>query len=94
MIFLFGKVIRYFSNCWKKEKIIDRINNQLGWFADAGSGPCFFVLDHCVNYIRELEVYSWKEDKDNEPEDGNDHMINSVQYAWLPYETKIGFGRK
>lgn len=83
-----------FNNAWKKEKIIDRINNQLGWFADAGSGPCFFVLDHCVNYIHELETYSWKEDKDNEPEDGNDHMINSVQYAWLPYETKIGFGRK
>lgn len=83
-----------FNPAWKKEKIIDRINNQLGWFADAGSGPCFFVLDHCVNYIHELETYSWKEDKDNEPEDGNDHMINSVQYAWLPYETKIGFGRK
>jgi len=83
-----------FNNAWKKEKIIDRINNQLGWFADAGSGPCFFVLDHCVNYIHELETYSWKEDNDNEPEDGNDHMINSVQYAWLPYEAKIGIGRK
>lgn len=82
-----------FNNAWKKEKIIDRINNQLNWFADAETGPCFYILDHCINYIHELEVYSWREDKDNEPEDGNDHMINSVQYAWLPYETKIGIRR-
>ena len=83
-----------FVNAWKKEKIIDRINTQLGWLADAGSEPCFFVLDHCTVYIHELEVYSWKEDKDNEPEDRNDHMVNSVQYGWLPYEKKIGIGRR
>ncbi len=83
-----------FVGAWKKEKIIDRINTQLGWFADAGSEPCFYVLDHCRTYIHELEVYSWKEDKDNEPEDKNDHMINSVQYGWLPYEKKIGIGRR
>ena len=52
------------------------------------------MLDHCRSYIHELEVYSWKEDKDNEPEDKNDHMVNSVQYGWLPYETKIGIGRR
>ena len=83
-----------FNNAWKKEQIIDRINNQLNWFADAGNGPCFFVLEECKNYIHELDVYSWDEEKDNVPEDGNDHMINSVQYAWLPYEMKIGIGRK
>lgn len=83
-----------FCPAWKKEKIIDRINNQLNWFAPAGGKPCFYIVDTCITYIRELEVYSWKEDKDNEPEDKNDHMINSVQYAWLPYETKIGLGRK
>lgn len=83
-----------FKNAWKKEKIIDRIINQLNWFADAGRAPCFYILDGCKTYIHELEVYSWKEDKDNEPEDGNDHMINSVQYAWLPFEVKIGTGRR
>lgn len=83
-----------FRPAWKKEKIIDRINNQLGWFAEGTDGPCFFVVDTCKTYIHELEVYSWKEDKDNEPEDGNDHMINSVQYGWLPYETRIGTGRR
>lgn len=51
------------------------------------------MLDHCQTYIHELETYSWKEDKDNEPEDRNDHMVNSVQYAWLPYEKRIGIGR-
>ena len=80
-----------FNDAWKKMEIIDRINAQLGWFA--GEEPYFYVVDTCENYIHELETYSWKEDKDNTPEDKNDHMINSVQYAWLPYEMKIGTGR-
>lgn len=25
-----------------------------------------------------------------EPEDGNDHCINSCQYAWLPFKSLIG----
>ncbi len=82
--------IYVFNNAWKKTTIIDRINLQLGWFADND----FFVLGHCKNYINELETYSWKEDKDNTPEDSNDHMINSVQYAFLPYRTKIGSEKK
>ena len=60
------------------------------WYAE----NCFFVLEHCKNYINELEIYSWQEDKDNTPEDKNDHMINSVQYAWLPYKKKIGLPEK
>ena len=27
------------------------------------------------------------------PEDGNDHMINSTQYGWIPYRDKIGVKR-
>ena len=50
-----------------------------------------FVVDTCVTYIRELKTYSWCDKKDKiEPEDGNDHMINSVQYAWMPFKLKIG----
>lgn len=90
---LFGSVYNFLPS-WKKEKLIDRINVQLGWFAEGNGGPFFYIVDSCVTYMHELEVYSWKEDKDNEPEDGNDHMINSVQYGWLPYETKIGARRK
>ena len=71
---------------------IDRINAQLGWMAfddQTGIEPCFYVLDTCSTYIHEMETYSWKEDKDNTPEDGHDHMVNSVQYAWIPYQGKI-----
>lgn len=77
-----------FIPAWKKVKIVDRINLQLGWFAQGA----FLMLDHCHGYITELERYSWREDRDNEPEDSNDHMINSVQYAFIPYKSKIGGG--
>lgn len=84
------------NDAWKKTTIIDRINLQLGWMAyddDTEKEPFFYVLDHCKTYIHELDCYSWKEDKDNEPEDKNDHMVNSVQYAWIPYRDKIGVKR-
>lgn len=75
-----------FNNAWKKTTIIDRINLQLGWFAQ----EYYYILDHCANTINELELYSWQEDKDNTPEDGHDHCINADQYGWLPYKIKIG----
>lgn len=75
-----------FAPAWKKMKIVDRINAQLGWLAK----DQFLVVDTCRHYINELDIYSWREDKDLEPEDGNDHMINSVQYAWIPFISKIG----
>jgi len=79
--------IYVFNDAWKaKMQIIDRINTQLGWFKDF----CYLIVDTCINYCNELDVYSWKEDKDNEPEDANDHMINSCQYSWIPYVSKIG----
>ena len=80
------------NDAWKQMEIVDRINAQLGWLAfddSAGIEPNFYVLDTCPTYISELETYSWKEDKDNTPEDGHDHMINSVQYGWIPYQSKI-----
>jgi len=61
------------NNAWKKTTIIDRINLQLGWFAHNQ----YYVLEHCKEYIKELETYSWLEDKDNTPEDANDHMVNT-----------------
>lgn len=74
-----------FLPAWKKTKIIDRINLQSGWMAKG----FYYVLDGCKPLIDELNLYSWQEDK-HEPEDGNDHCINSQQYAWLPYKDKIG----
>lgn len=77
-----------FYNAFKKTKIIDRINLLLGWFAK----KCYYIAEHCTNTIQEYELYSWLEDKDNTPEDGHDHFINSSQYGWLPFKDKIGSG--
>lgn len=80
-------LIYNFNNAWKKLKIIDRIQLQKGWIATGN----FYVVNTCLNYINELGVYSWSEKENKtEPEDGNDHMINSVQYAWIPYKERIG----
>ncbi len=79
-----GSIYNYLP-AWKKTKILDRIYLQSAWLA-AGD---FLIVDSCRGYINEMNLYSWKEDK-NEPEDGHDHGINSAQYAWLPYKTMIG----
>ncbi len=78
-----------FIPAFKKTKIIDRIHLQSAWFA-AGD---FLVVDSCAGYIGELNTYSWQEGRQEgryEPQDGNDHFINSCQYAWLPYKSMIG----
>lgn len=77
-----------FLNAYKKITIIDRIHLALGWI-NIDNKIYYEVLNTCIEHIRELESYSWKEDK-YEPEDANDHTINSVQYAWIPFRTKIG----
>ena len=82
-----------FNDAYKKTTIIDRIILQLGWMnynKEKNIEPSFMIVDTCRTYQRELDTYSWQEDKDQTPEDGNDHMINSVQYSWLPYKRKIG----
>lgn len=84
--------IYIFNDAYKKITNIDRINLQLGWMSyddEHGKDPCFFVVNTCKYYISELELYSWDEKKDNEPEDGHDHMIQSGQYGWIPYKNKI-----
>lgn len=84
----FGRLsgsIYSFIPAFKRTKIIDRIHLQAAWLA-AGD---FYILEHCRAYIAEMDIYSWQEDK-AAPEDGNDHLINSCQYAWLPYRSLIG----
>jgi hypothetical protein len=75
-----------FESAWKKMPIVDRIELMLGWLET----DSLYILDACPELIAEMESYSWMENKDNTPEDRNDHFINSLQYAWLPYKLKIG----
>ena len=67
------------------ETIINSIKLQSGWMAHND----YLIVENCKANIDELNLYSWKEDK-NEPEDGHDHTINADQYSWLPYKDKIG----
>ena len=75
-----------FYDAYKKVQVLDRINLQLGWIAQG----CYVVVNDCTEHIRELETYSWQEDKDI-PEDGHDHTINAGQYGWIPVRNMIGF---
>lgn len=78
-----------FNNAYKAMKIIDRINLMLGWIQQGS----YLVCDGCKEHLKEIDTYSWKEDKD-EPEDANDHTINASQYSWMPYTHLIGFEEK
>ncbi|MBS5885171.1 terminase family protein [Clostridium sp.] len=77
-----------FLNAYKKVEIIDRIHLALGWI-NVENKIYYEVVNGCIEHIKELESYSWKEDE-YKPEDKNDHTINSSQYAWIPFRTKIG----
>lgn len=76
-----------FAPAWKKLPVIDRIKLECGWLAH---GEHLILAESCGPLIREYNTYSWKEDKNNEPEDRNDHAVNAEQYSWLPYKDKIG----
>lgn len=84
--------IYIFNNAYKKITNIDRINLQLGWMSyddERGKEPCYFICKNCTGYMEELGLYSWDEKKDNTPEDGHDHLIQSAQYGWIPYKDRI-----
>jgi len=82
-----------FLNAYKKVQVIDRIHFMLGWLNVSEVKPeaDYIVLDHCKEHIRELESYSWKDDK-YEPEDRNNHTIDASCYGWMPFRNKIGVG--
>lgn len=82
-----------FNPAYKKISNVDRITLQLGWMSyddEIGKEPCYYILDTCKDYMDELDLYSWLEGKDNQPEDGHDHLIQSAEYGWIPYRDKIG----
>ena len=81
--------LHIFEGAHKKLPNIDRIELQLGWMS--GRDPAFKVVaERCAPYVRELLSYSWDESRDSVPEDANDHSVQSCQYSWIPYRTKIG----
>ena len=82
---LYGSLYN-FVDSYKKVEILDRIKLMLGWLQQ----DCYLVVEDCIEHIGELERYSWDEEKD-QPEDRNDHTINSSQYGWIPYRAMIGF---
>lgn len=69
-----------FNDAWKETTIIDRIHMMQGWIYHGD----YLVVDCCKEHLKEIECYSWQEDK-YEPEDRNDHTINAGQYGWLPF---------
>ena len=77
--------IYQFNDSYKRVRIIDRINHKLGWLANSQ----YLVHESCREHIREMNMYSWRDDKD-EPEDRNNHTIDAVDYAWLPYRKEVG----
>ena len=79
-----------FNNAYKKVKIIDRINLEMNWLHTNS----FFIVNTCKESIREMNLYSWKEDKDNEPEDRNNHTIDARAYSWIPYRKIIGIKKE
>lgn len=79
-----------FVPAWKQMQIIDRINTQLGWI----SKRQYLVTEACKVHIHELNTYSWMEDKDNVPEDRNDHTINANQYSWIPFRKMVGVEKR
>lgn len=74
-----------YNASYKGIRIIDRINHKLGWIT-YGS---YLVHESCKEHIREMNSYSWRDDKD-EPEDRNNHTIDAVDYAWMPFRKEIG----
>ena len=79
-----------FNGSFKKIEIITRIQQQTQWISQG----YFYVVEDCKEYQKELSVYSWDEKKENKPEDKNDHIINSVQYAFMAFLNEIGQNHK
>lgn len=73
-----------FIPAWKKTKNITRVQLKQSWLKTGD----FLIVDTCVDYLEECDMYSYTEDGDLE--DGNDHSIQGCQYAWIPYKKRIG----
>lgn len=81
-----GGVFYKFIPCYKIP-IMERISTLDDWMKHG----YYFCLDHCLEHIKEIENYSWKEgNKENIVEDKWNHTIDSFFYSTIPYFSKIG----
>lgn len=59
----------------------DSINNGIQWIQDLE----IIIHPRCVNFLTEISNYQWKIDKFNkklnEPEGGNDHLMDAMRYG-------------
>ena len=59
----------------------DSINNGIQWIQDLE----IIIHPRCVNFLTEISMYQWKQDKFgkplNEPEDDNNHLMDAMRYA-------------
>jgi hypothetical protein len=62
--------------------------------------PSFFVFSHCLNTIREFEIYRWKErsvlvsqdlNQPDTPEKANDHAMDAIRYAAISFSPSKEF---
>jgi hypothetical protein len=68
------------------EKVREKLKIQ-----EATGKPKLFVASHCQNTIREFEMYSWPDKKDEtlnqkeRPEKANDHALDALRYFIMSY---------
>ena len=59
----------------------DSVNNGIQWIQDLE----IIIHPRCVNFLTEISMYQWKTDKFNnklnEPEDDNNHLMDAMRYA-------------
>lgn len=51
--------------------------------------PQFYVFNHCENFLKEVESYRWKEERDGttrRPEKYNDHGPDALRYFAISYQ--------
>ena len=87
--------VRYgIEKVFEKLKPMPRIVSMVHRGDDVRSLPAFFVFDKCVNTIRELETYRWKEkavtqtkdmNEPDVPEKANDHIMDAIRYLAVSY---------
>ena len=72
------------------KQVIEGIQMMNSKLRPKGNGePSLYVLDECHNWIEEVELYRWKQTRDqikDEPEKENDHLMDATRYILFTRE--------